>query len=184
LFGQTGKGAIRGTVTDSTGAVVPDAVITVTDIANNIGRKIISGSNGNYEVPDLQPGTCRVNADKTGFRSFVASSVLLGSGQVGRVDVPLPVSSTANTITVRRCLDTDRRRNHQRRSEYAQAMSRYSAGGYLPLSTRVADAYRGHPGQWLECCAPEPVLSKQSGPLANATTSGWNGIWRLCPVTA
>src|SRR5438046_7433047 len=84
--------------TESTGGVVP--VITITGTATNIDRKITSDSNGNFEVPDLQPGTYRIKADKTGFRSFVASSVLLDAGQVRRVDIPLQVGSTAETITV------------------------------------------------------------------------------------
>ena len=100
LVAQTEKATVRGTVTDSSGAVVPDAVITVTDIGTNIDRKTVSDTNGNYEVPDLQPGTFRIKADKAGFRSFVAASVLLDSGQVRRVDVPLQVGSTAETITV------------------------------------------------------------------------------------
>src|ERR1041384_2682182 len=100
LLAQTEKATVRGTVTDSTGSVVPDAVITATDIATNIDRKTTSDTNGNYEIPNLQPGTYRVKADKVGFRSFVAASVLVDAGQVRRVDVPLQVGSTAETITV------------------------------------------------------------------------------------
>jgi hypothetical protein len=100
LFGQTEKGTIRGTVTDPTGAVAPEAVIIVTETATNIDRKITSDSNGNYEVPDLQQGMYRVKAEKAGFRSFVAGNVLLDTGQVRRVDIVLQVGSTAETITV------------------------------------------------------------------------------------
>ena len=66
LFAQTEKGTIRGTVTDSTGAVAPGAVIIVTEIATNIDRKITSDANGNYEVPDLQQGMYRVKAESRG----------------------------------------------------------------------------------------------------------------------
>src|SRR5262245_25580760 len=100
LFAQSERATVRGTVIDSSGAVVPEAVITVTDIATNRDRKTTSDINGNYEVPDLQPGTIRVKADKTGFRSFVAASVLLDAGQVRRVDIPLQVGAATETITV------------------------------------------------------------------------------------
>src|ERR1051325_9241349 len=100
LVAQSERATVRGTVADSSGAVVPDAAITVSDIATNRDRKTTSDTNGNYEVPDLQPGTIRIKADKVGFRSFVAASVLLDAGQVRRVDVPLQVGSTAETITV------------------------------------------------------------------------------------
>ncbi|HEY1339291.1 MAG TPA: carboxypeptidase-like regulatory domain-containing protein [Bryobacteraceae bacterium] len=100
LVAQTEKATVRGTVTDSSGAVVPEAVITVTDIATNSDRKTTSDANGNYEIPDLQPGTIRVKADKVGFRSFVAASVLLDVGQVRRVDIPLQVGTATETVTV------------------------------------------------------------------------------------
>ena len=60
LLGQTEKATVRGTVTDSTGAVVPEAIITVSEIGTNLDRKTTSDTNGNFEVPNLQPGTYRV----------------------------------------------------------------------------------------------------------------------------
>jgi Carboxypeptidase regulatory-like domain/TonB dependent receptor len=87
-------------VTDPTGGVVPQAVITVTEVATNIDHQVTTDANGNYEVPELKPGTYRVKADRTGFKTFIAGSVLLDVGQVRRVDVPLQVGATADTITV------------------------------------------------------------------------------------
>ena len=86
LVAQTEKATLRGLVTDATGAVVPDIAITVTEIATNLERPTVSDANGNYEVPDLKPGTYRVKADKVGFRSHVAQSVLLDAGQVRRIE--------------------------------------------------------------------------------------------------
>src|SRR5262245_31011164 len=100
LVAQTERGTIRGVVTDPTGAIVPDAVINVTHVATNIERKVNSDANGNFEVPDLQPGVYRVKADKTGFRGYLAENVLLDSGQARRLDVILQVGSTTETITV------------------------------------------------------------------------------------
>ena len=65
---QTDRSTLRGTVTDPTGALVPGADITITEVATNIeARRISSDSNGNYEIPGLKPGTYRVKADKAGF---------------------------------------------------------------------------------------------------------------------
>lgn len=101
LAAQSDRATLRGTVIDPTSALVPDAEITVTEIATNIEvRRIASDSNGNYEIPGLKPGTYRLKADKAGFRSFVADSVLLDAGQVRRVDITLQVGATAETITV------------------------------------------------------------------------------------
>ena len=56
LLAQTEKATVRGTVTDSTGAVVPEAIITVSDIATNLDRKTTSDTNGNFEVPESPAG--------------------------------------------------------------------------------------------------------------------------------
>lgn len=100
LLAQTEKATLRGVVTDPTGAVVPQTAITVTEIATNIERQTTSDANGNYEVPDLKPGTYRVKADKAGFRTHLAESLLLDAGQVRRVDILLQVGATAETVTV------------------------------------------------------------------------------------
>jgi len=98
---QSDRATLRGTVTDPTSALVPGAEITVTETATNIeARRISSDANGNYEIPGLKPGTYRVKADKAGFRSFIAESMLLDAGQVRRVDITLQVGATAETITV------------------------------------------------------------------------------------
>ncbi len=61
VFGQgTDLGTIRGTVTDSTGAVIPGATITVTDALTNTARETKTNSQGNYEMFGLKPGTYRV----------------------------------------------------------------------------------------------------------------------------
>src|SRR5258708_1847880 len=100
LVAQTERGTVRGTVTDPTGAIVPEASLTITHLATNIERRVMSDSNGNFEGPDLQPGIYRVKADKAGFRGYVADNLLLDSGQVRRIDVVLQVGSTAETVNV------------------------------------------------------------------------------------
>ena len=56
LFAQSDRAAIRGTVTDQSGAVVPKAELLVTDISTNtLARTVFSDENGNFEVADLKP---------------------------------------------------------------------------------------------------------------------------------
>ncbi len=100
LSAQTDRATLRGTVSDPSGALVPEAGITVTEIATNLERKVASDANGNFEIPGLKPGLYRLTADKAGFRNFVAENLLLDSGQVRRVDVTLQVGGTAETVTV------------------------------------------------------------------------------------
>jgi len=101
LFAQTDRAVLRGVVNDSSGAVVPGAQITVTEIQTNIqARNVVTDTNGNYEVPDLKPTSYRVKADANGFRSFIADNVLIEAGQVRRVDISLEVGAATESITV------------------------------------------------------------------------------------
>ncbi|RPJ59001.1 MAG: hypothetical protein EHM23_15605 [Acidobacteria bacterium] len=98
---QTEKSTLRGTVTDQSGAIIPGADIVLTDLATNVEvRRLVSDNNGNFEIPDLKPGTYRVKVDLAGFRSFVAEGVKLDGGQTRRLDVPLQVGIQSETVTV------------------------------------------------------------------------------------
>src|SRR5438270_3166352 len=66
LFAQTTNGAIQGTVTDSSGAVVPNATITVRNTATGAERVTQSDSVGNYSVPSLPAGTYNVEIQASG----------------------------------------------------------------------------------------------------------------------
>ncbi|HEY3835165.1 MAG TPA: carboxypeptidase-like regulatory domain-containing protein, partial [Bryobacteraceae bacterium] len=101
VFAQTDRAVLRGVVKDSSGALVPGAHITVSEIQTNIqARTLVTDANGNFEVPDLIPAVYRLKADAPGFRSFVADDILLEAGQVRRVDVTLEVGSATESITV------------------------------------------------------------------------------------
>lgn len=98
---QTSLSVLRGTVTDENGAIVPDVTITITDLATNIKvRTVISDKNGNFEIPDLKLGSYRLNADKNGFRAYVADNLLMDAGQTRRVDISLQVGQATDSVTV------------------------------------------------------------------------------------
>ena len=101
LLAQTDRATLRGTVTDPTGLVVPNAQVIIEEVGTNIeARRLTTDENGNYEVPALKPGTYRVKVDSAGFRSFIADAVLLDAGQVRRLDVALQVGATTESVTV------------------------------------------------------------------------------------
>ena len=101
LLAQTALSVLRGTVTDPNGAAVPGVKIAVTDLATNIMvRTVTTDNNGNFEIPDLKLGSYRLNAEKAGFRAYVADNVLLDAGQTRRLDFALPVGEATETVTV------------------------------------------------------------------------------------
>ncbi len=62
IWGQTGSGTIRGTVTDASSAVLPGAQITITNEATNVAQQTLTNDQGVYVVPFLPPGSYIVAA--------------------------------------------------------------------------------------------------------------------------
>jgi Carboxypeptidase regulatory-like domain len=99
--GQESLSTLRGTVRDSSGAIVPAAEIAVIDLASTIqARSVASDTEGNYEMPALKPGVYRLTAVLPGFKTFVADDIRLASGQIRRVDVVLEVGAAETEVVV------------------------------------------------------------------------------------
>jgi len=78
LHAQTISSSVRGTVTDASGAVVAGAQITVVDTRSSARvRAVSSDANGNFEVPDMQPGAYQIKAELAGFKTFVADNIII-----------------------------------------------------------------------------------------------------------
>jgi hypothetical protein len=93
--------AIHGTVTDASGAVVPNATVMVINASTNIATKVTTDSKGYYTVPQLQVGgpyTVRVSA--TGFNTFTNSGFTLNVDDDREVDASLTVGSGNTTVQV------------------------------------------------------------------------------------
>ncbi len=101
LLGQESLSTLRGTVTDSSGAVVTGVTVVLDEVETNIRvRSATSDQQGNYEIPGLKQGRYRLTATMPGFKTFVAGDLLLASSQVRRVDIPLEVGATETEVTV------------------------------------------------------------------------------------
>lgn len=100
FFGQgQDRGVITGLVTDSTGSSIPQAKVTITN--NDTGDKIVvdATSTGNYSSPPLILGNYSVQVEKSGFKTFVAPKVPLGTATV-RLDATLQVGNVTETVEV------------------------------------------------------------------------------------
>jgi len=100
LLSQTDRATLRGTVTDPSGSVVPNAQVLIQELGTNVERKLATDENGNYEVPALKPGHYMVKVEIKGFRGFQAKDVLLDAGLTRRFDVTLQVGATTESVTV------------------------------------------------------------------------------------
>ena len=99
VLAQTG-GTITGEVKDQSGALVPNATVTVTNAATNLARSTESNSAGIYSFPGLIPGRYQVKATAAGFQSAVTNDIELQVQQTARVDFALPVGQATQTLEV------------------------------------------------------------------------------------
>jgi carboxypeptidase family protein len=98
---QTGTGGtIGGTITDPSGAAVPNVDITITNTDTNTATHIKSNDRGEYLVPDLPVGHYKVRAEAAGFKAVEQTNISLNVGERARVDLGLEVGSTQESITV------------------------------------------------------------------------------------
>jgi hypothetical protein len=100
LSAQSTTGDITGTVTDTTGASVPKATVTLTNLGTKEVRTIQSGDSGDYTFTQLGPGSYSVQIKETGFQTFMIPAIALNAGDRAREDAKLSVGSEATTITV------------------------------------------------------------------------------------
>lgn len=105
LFASTaalaqGLGRISGTVTDSTGAAVPNAKITATQKGTGEITTVTSDGSGAYVFPSLRPAQYAVSATATGFSTFTESNALLQADQALTVNIALKVGSAGEVVEV------------------------------------------------------------------------------------
>jgi uncharacterized surface anchored protein len=97
---QAVNGAVLGTITDSSGAAVAGAKITITEQNQNVSRSTTTNESGFYSVPDLPPGLYKVNAEKAGFKMVVRSNVEVSVSSTPHIDLTLQPGSVNETLTV------------------------------------------------------------------------------------
>jgi len=95
---QTITGSIAGDVTDSSGAVVPNATVTVEN-ATGVKRTATSSGSGSYKIPELPIGTYKVSAAAEGFKTVVRNADVV-TGGVTHADFALQVGLRTETVEV------------------------------------------------------------------------------------
>lgn len=100
LYGQADQGAITGYVRDSTGAVIPNAQVTVTNVDSGLVLKIATGASGVYVVAPIKIGNYTVSATAPGFRTTTESSVRVDIQQRLAVNLTLQPGAVNEVIEV------------------------------------------------------------------------------------
>jgi hypothetical protein len=100
LVAQTITGSVRGTVTDSSGAVISGASVTVTNVATGVATHTVTNASGLYNFQFLTLGDYTVTASAAGFNASTTSPFHLQIDQIAKVDVKLAVGSASTTVKV------------------------------------------------------------------------------------
>jgi len=98
--GQRFLGTITGTVTDPSGAVVPDTEVRVTDVGTGLARTVRTDTQGVFTFPQLPLGSYQVTATKAGFKKYLKTDVTLHVADILRVPITLETGAVTELITV------------------------------------------------------------------------------------
>lgn len=185
VWSQTTFASITGTVTDSTGAAVPNATVTATNVQTNIRTVTVSNEVGNYNIAQLLQGTYTVRAQAAGFREFAAQNVVLASRDIRRVDVVLEVGAVETVVEVSAgatLIETETARiGDVKSADVLKSLPLNTRGiwAFLALSPNVLQSSsgstirfagsRGNQSQWAidGTSMSDGVDNTQIGPLAN-----------------
>ena len=97
---QQETATITGEIKDASGATIPQAAITLTNIETGISLKTVTGEQGLYTVPNLRPGAYTLTVEKTGFTKTVPSGLVLQINQVARLDFALQAGSVNEVVEI------------------------------------------------------------------------------------
>src|SRR6267378_4079972 len=98
-FAQGEQATITGIVTDESGAVIPNARVSVTNIETRVTREAQTNDEGQYRVPYLSPGRYEVTVESRGF-SMAKLELSLTLGLTATIDVPLKAGAVTETVLV------------------------------------------------------------------------------------
>jgi hypothetical protein len=94
------RGTIRGVVSDSSGATVPEATVPVKNVNTGLSRTVSTSEDGTYSVPELPIGTYTVTVEKAGFKQGVVTSLQVEVSSQLRADVALQTGEVSQRIEV------------------------------------------------------------------------------------
>jgi hypothetical protein len=106
LVAQSFTASVFGTVTDTTGAAIPNATVIAVNEATNTRNEGKSDIAGKYLIPALPPGRYRLEASASGFKKYVQSGVELAVQQQAKIDLGLQVGELTESVTVESSVST------------------------------------------------------------------------------
>ena len=100
LFAQTDRANLTGTVTDQSGAIVPGAIVTATQVDTNASRSAKVNAVGEFVIPQLIVGQYRLKTEAAGFKISLTSGITLTPGATVRADISLQLGQVSDSVQV------------------------------------------------------------------------------------
>jgi len=100
LQAQITTATLVGTVTDSTGAVVPGAQVSATNIDTNANKSVATNDQGAYRIEFLPVGNYKLQVSSRGFKTYNRTGIVLEVAQLAQLDVQLEIGKTGETVEV------------------------------------------------------------------------------------
>ena len=148
LAAQEFTGNIVGVVSDSTGAVIPGATLTLSSVAIQGTRSTVSDSSGGYRFTLLPPGTYTVTYKLEGFATLIREGVLVGVGRTSTINVAMQVAALSDAVTVTGetpvvdLQSTVRGVNYDSKMLESLPIGSRNLGGVLDAVAELVDRYR------------------------------------------
>ena len=100
LFAQDPRGAITGSLTDSSGAAIPGVTVRASNAETGVAASAVSNATGSYQIPFLLPGSYRVTAELAGFKRFSRDKIEVRVGETVDLPIRMEVGEITETIEV------------------------------------------------------------------------------------
>ncbi len=100
LFAQRDLGTVSGTITDASGAAVPNARITIANDATGVATNSQTNDAGSYTIPALIPGTYTLTVEESGFQKAQQKGIIVNPGEPATVSIALQVGNASQTVEV------------------------------------------------------------------------------------
>lgn len=97
---QVQNGQFNGTVLDPSGAAIPNAKVTISNVGTGLSVTATTNQTGLYVARELPPGTYRISTEAAGFRTAVNNNVTLNAGAIARVDFKMELGQATQTVEV------------------------------------------------------------------------------------
>jgi hypothetical protein len=100
VVGQTNKGGITGTVSDSNGSLVPGAAVTITNLGTNQSQTVTTSESGSFSVNNLDPVTYTVSVESKGFKKAVVQKIKVDTASNATVNISLEAGAIGEEVNV------------------------------------------------------------------------------------